>query len=98
MHSLVQQWGWKVLAHSPYIQDLAPSDYWLFSRAKVHLRVKRFESEDHINRGVTCSLRCLSKDEYRGAVDCLPRRRRMCVDSSGDYTEWRTCLNIQEYQ
>jgi hypothetical protein len=56
VHSLVQHWGWKVLAHSPYTQDLASSDCWLFSCVKEHLQDKQFESEDHINSAVTASL------------------------------------------
>jgi hypothetical protein len=37
------------VAHPPYSPDLAPCDYWFFSRVKEHLRGKRFESEDDIN-------------------------------------------------
>jgi hypothetical protein len=48
---------------------------------------KRFESEDDINTAVTASLKHLSKDEYRVAVDHLPRRCEKCVDSVGDYIE-----------
>ena len=88
-HSLLQHWGWQVLARSPYTQYLAPSDYWLFSHVKEHLWDEQFESEDHINSAVTPSLHRLSKDEYRGAVDRLPRGWGKCVDSAGDYPEWK---------
>jgi hypothetical protein len=54
---------------------------------KEHLRGKRFESEDNINTAVTASLKCLVKDEYRAAIDRLPRRWKKCVDSAGDYIE-----------
>jgi hypothetical protein len=76
-----------VLAHPPYSPDLAPCDYWLFSRVKEHLRGKQFQSEDNINTAVTASLRRVTKDEYRAAIDRLSRRWEKCVGSAGDYTE-----------
>jgi hypothetical protein len=85
--NLVQHWGWEVLAHPPYSPDLAPCDYCLFSRVKEHLWGKRFESEDNINTAVTASLKHPTKDEYRAAIDRLPRRWEKCVDSTGDYIE-----------
>jgi transposase len=90
VQNLVQSWGWEVLAHPPYSPDLAPCDYWLFSHVKEHLRGKRFDSEDDINAAVTASLKRPSKDEYRAAIDRLPRRWEKCVDSAGDYIEWKT--------
>jgi hypothetical protein len=41
-------------------------------------------------RAVTASLRRPSKDENRAAIDRLPRRWEKCVNSAGDYIEWRT--------
>jgi hypothetical protein len=54
---------------------------------KEHFRGKRFESEDDINTAVTATLKRPSKDEYRAAIDRLPRRWGKCVDSAGDYIE-----------
>jgi hypothetical protein len=71
-----------VLAHPPYSPDLAQCDYWLFSRVKEHLLGKRFQSEDDINTAGTASLKRPSKDEYRAAIDRLPRRWEKCVDSA----------------
>jgi histone-lysine N-methyltransferase SETMAR len=87
VQNLVQRWGWEVLAHPPYSPDLAPCDYWLFSRVKEHLRGKRFDSEDGINTAVTACLKPPTKDKYRAAINCLPRRWEKCVDSAGDYIE-----------
>jgi hypothetical protein len=47
---------------------------------KEHVRGKRFESEDDINTAVTTSLKLPSKDEYRAAIDRLPRRWEKYVD------------------
>jgi histone-lysine N-methyltransferase SETMAR len=87
VQNMVQRWGWEMLAHPPYSPDLAPCDYWLFSRVKNHLRGKRFQSEDDINTAVTASLRRVTKDEYKAAIDRLPRRWEKCVDSAGAYIE-----------
>ena len=48
---------------------------------------------------VTASLHCLSKDEYKAAVDHLPHRLEKCVGSAGDL-RWLEdlCVNNQEYQ
>ena len=51
---------------------------------------KQFESVDDMNTAVTASLHHLSKDEYRDAIDHLTHRWEKCVDSAGDYIEWRT--------
>jgi hypothetical protein len=48
---------------------------------------KWFESDDNMNSAVSASLHCLCKNEYR---DHLTHRRWKCVDSAGDYIEWRT--------
>jgi hypothetical protein len=60
-----------VLAHAPYSLDLAQWDYWLFARVKEHLWGKKFELDDDSETPVTASLQCLSKDEYRAAIDHL---------------------------
>jgi transposase len=75
-----------VLAHPPYSPDFVPCDYW-FSHVKEHVRGKRFESEDDINTAVAASLKCPAKDEYRAAIDRLPRRWEKCVVSAGDYIQ-----------
>jgi transposase len=87
VQNLVQCWGWEALAYPPYSPDLAPCDYWLFSRVKKHLRGKRFQSEDDINTAVTASLKRPTTDEYRASIDRLPRRWEKCVDSAGAYIQ-----------
>jgi histone-lysine N-methyltransferase SETMAR len=79
-----------VLAHPPYSPDFTPRDYWLFSRVTEHVWGKIFQSEDDINTAVTACLRRVTADEYRAAIDRLPRRWEKCVDSAGDYIEQRT--------
>jgi hypothetical protein len=39
---------WEKVDHSPYIPDLAPSDYHLFLHLKTFLGGKRFYDDDHL--------------------------------------------------
>jgi hypothetical protein len=57
---------------------------------KEHVWGKRFELEDDINNAVTASLKRPTMDKNRAAIDRLPRRWEKCVDSAGDYIEYRT--------
>jgi hypothetical protein len=77
------QWGWEVLAFPPYSPNLTSCDYWLFARVKDCLWGKRFELEHNFNTAVTASLHHLSEDEYRAAIDHLPCRWKVCVNSAG---------------
>lgn len=45
--------GFRELDHPPYIADLAPSDYYLFSKSKSGLRGKRFNVDDAVIRATT---------------------------------------------
>jgi transposase len=87
VQNLMQCWGWEVFTHPPYSSDLAPCGYWLFAHVKGHLWGKWFESQKDTNTAVTASVKRLSKDEYRAAIDCLPRTWEKCVDSAGDYVQ-----------
>jgi len=48
----VQQLGFKLLQHSPYSPDLAPSDYHIFSPLKEALRNCRFTFDDKVKKAV----------------------------------------------
>jgi hypothetical protein len=79
-----------VVTQPSYSLDFIPSDCWLFACVKEHLCGKQFESRDGINSAVAASSHHLSTNEFRGAIDCLPHRWEKCVDSAGDYIDWRT--------
>ena len=40
--------GFMKLPHPPYSPDLAPSDYWLFTHLKHHLKGRRFETKEDL--------------------------------------------------
>jgi histone-lysine N-methyltransferase SETMAR len=40
--------GFQELNHPPYTPDLAPSDYFLFSKLKLDMRGKKFTSDEEV--------------------------------------------------
>jgi hypothetical protein len=80
----VQCWGWVVLAHPPYSPFLPHMITGCFHMWKNIFRVSSLNVEDDTNTAVTASVCCVSLEEYRAAVDCLPHAWEKWVDSAGD--------------
>jgi transposase len=55
--NLLNFWGWEILPHPPYSADLAPSNFYLFSKMKKHLRGQRFHSSEDVQNEVKKWLR-----------------------------------------
>ena len=79
--------GLTALSHPPYSLDLAPSDYYLFTHLKKHLRGKRFNIKDDLKEAVTNWLNERSSDFYEEAFLELARRWKKCVAADGSYVE-----------
>ncbi len=79
--------GTQVLPHPGYSSDLAPSDYWLFSRVKRHIRGQRFDNVDHLRQLVDAVIGMITAAEYHHALHALPQRWRQCVNAQGHYFE-----------
>ena len=48
----VKECGFKEIEHPPYSPDLAPSDYYLFSKLKKDLRGRKFDDEEELKIAV----------------------------------------------
>lgn len=48
----VRECGFTELDHPPYSPDMAPTDYYLFSKLKKYLRGKRFSNYDELKAAV----------------------------------------------
>lgn len=48
----VRECGFTELDHPPYSPDMAPTDYYLFSKLKKYLRGKRFSNDDELKAAV----------------------------------------------
>ncbi len=53
-----------LLHHSPYLPDLAPADYFLFPRFKIHLKGHRFDDVSAIQKAVTCDLKAILVSDF----------------------------------
>ena len=48
----VKECDFKEIEHPPYSPDLAPSDYYLFSKLKKDLRGKKFDNDEEVKTAV----------------------------------------------
>ena len=85
--TLLQQFGWKIITHSPYGSDLAPSDFHLFSKLKEHLSGVCFNNDDEVKDAVQLFLNSMAVNWYDMDIQKLPIHLQKCFDRNGDYVE-----------
>lgn len=89
--TLLRILGWTCLPHPPYLPDLAPCDFWFFSRVKKHLRGTRFQNVHALKDAVADQVGAISSEEYKRAfLQSWPQRWRRCLAEQGNYFEGRT--------
>ncbi len=85
---LVTQLGWTRLPQPAYSPDLAPCDFWLFSRLKRNLRGVRFRTLADLKEAVSEEIALIPAQEYRHSIMVSwPRRWRSCLQQQGNYFE-----------
>ena len=72
--------GMKRVRHPPYSPDLAPCDFWLFSK----LRGCRYETIEELKEAVTKVIDTLTQEDFHGALQLLLERYK-CITAGGDY-------------
>ncbi len=88
--ALVEQLGWTHLPQPAYSPDLAPSDFWLFSRLKRNLRGIRYRNLEELKDAIADELGQITAMEYRHSImNSWPRRWRACLQEQGNYFEGR---------
>ena len=75
--------GIKSVPHPPYGPDLAPCDFWLFSK----LRGCRYETIEEMKEAVTTVIDQLIQEDDHGACQKLLERYNKCIAARGDYFE-----------
>lgn len=85
--SKLDELHFELLPHPPYSPDLAPSDYFLFSDLKKHLRGQRYGSDSEVIEVTNQYLEGKDKTFYKGGIDKLEQRWQKCIDLGGDYIE-----------
>ncbi len=66
---LLENFHWEVFGHSPYLPDLAPNDYHLFSHLKKEVGGKRFATCEELIAEVNRILQNLRVQFYCGGVE-----------------------------
>ena len=77
--------GIKTVPHPPCSPDLAPCDFWLFSKLKENLRSCRYETIEEMKEAVTKVIDTLTQEDLHGAFQKL--LERYSIEAGGDYFE-----------
>ncbi len=86
--TLIQQLGWTRLPHPAYSPDLAPNDFWFYSRLKINLKGVRFGSLDLLKEAVADKIGQITALEFNCCIlNSWPKRWRCCLEEQGNYFE-----------
>ena len=75
--------GIKTVPQPPYCPDLAPCDFWLFTK----LTGCRYETIEEMKEVVSKVIDTLTQEDFHGAFQRLLERYNKCVAAGGDYFE-----------
>jgi len=73
--------------HPPYSPDLAPADFFLFSKLKTTLKVRRFQTIEEIQENAVRELRAITESAFQEAFQQCKKCWEWCIASRGDYFE-----------
>ena len=73
--------GVNTVPQPPYSPDLAPCDFWLFSK----LTGCRYETIEEIKEAVTKVIDTLTQGDFHGALQKLLERYNKCIAAGGGY-------------
>lgn len=76
-----------IVPQPPYSPDLAPCDFWLFSKLKRPLRGNRFESIEDIKCESLRALKAIPEIDFNNCFEDWKKRWRKCIVAGGDYFE-----------
>ena len=76
--------GINTVRHPPYSRDLAPCDFWLFSK----LRDCRYETIQEMKESVTKVIDTFTQEDFDGAFEKLLERYNKCIAVGGGYFAW----------
>ena len=86
IQTAVLECGFQEMNHSPYSPDLAPSDYFLFSHLKKHLR---FSSDTHTHNEADVSSWLQGQDHnfFLDRISSLAAKWNKCIELEEDYVK-----------
>ena len=77
----------KTVPQPPYSPDLAPYDFWLFSKLKEKLGGCRYETIEEMKEAVTKVIDTLIQEDFHEAFQKLLEWYNKCIAAGGDYFE-----------
>ena len=75
------------IPHPPYSPDFAPSDFFLFSLLKKHLKGNHYETDAEVEVDVRSWCRSQTPEFFADGMRKLVQRWRLCIERDGDYVE-----------
>ena len=73
--------GIKTVPHRPYSPELAPCNFWLFSKLRGCRRYERIEEM----KDVTKVIDTLPQEDFHGAFQKLLEQYNKCIAAGGEY-------------
>ena len=71
----------------PYSQDLAPLDFFLFSKLKSSLKGRRFQKVEEIEENSIRDLRASPQNTFQDAFQDWTKCWERCIKGGGEYFE-----------
>ena len=78
--------GWTVIPHPPYLQDLAPCDFFLFPTMKKTLKGNRFATVEEVKTASQEALN-IKLQHFQRCFTQWEKRLDKCIASNGEYFE-----------
>ncbi|GFU36464.1 uncharacterized protein TNCV_59891 [Trichonephila clavipes] len=86
--TVLMEFGWELLDHTPYSPELAPSDFHVFLQLKKFLPSgERFENDEELKTFVPRWFHSQVAEFYDRGIQKLITRYGKCLTSSGGYVE-----------
>jgi len=76
-----------VLEHPAYSPDLAPNDFFLFSKIKEILNGSHFDYIDDIRNNTTAALKAIPQNQFQNCFEGWTRRWHRRIASQEEYFE-----------
>ena len=76
-----------MLEQPPYSPDLAPCEFFLFTKLKGAIKSNRFEDVEDIKMALMTELRRIPEESFQECMEAWQRRMGKCVRLQGDYFE-----------
>ena len=76
-----------LIRQAPYSPDMAPCNFWLFSKLKMPLKGTRFESREDVMWNATAQLDMIPQEAFKKCFQQRQDRWKKYVHYQGDYFE-----------